>query len=74
MNYFEEIKKALISKGAKGAITNGTEFKTMGLDSLDLMDMIITLEERLNITISDDDLLSINKVSDLLEVIEKLKS
>ncbi|WP_339030208.1 MULTISPECIES: acyl carrier protein [unclassified Spiroplasma] len=73
MNYFEEIKKALLNKGAKGTITNKTEFKSMGLDSLDLMDMIVTLEEKLNITVSDEDLLDIKKVSDLLEIIEKLK-
>ncbi|WP_339020659.1 acyl carrier protein [Spiroplasma endosymbiont of Atherix ibis] len=72
MNYFEEIKKALINKGAKGTISNNTEFKSMGLDSLDLMDMIVNLEEKLNISISDDDLLSMKKVSDLLEVIEKI--
>ncbi|ALD66787.1 acyl carrier protein [Spiroplasma cantharicola] len=73
MNYFEEIKKALSNKGAKGTITNNTEFKSMGLDSLDLMDMIVTLEDKLNITVSDEDLLNIKKVSDLLEIIEKLK-
>ncbi|AUM62953.1 acyl carrier protein [Spiroplasma monobiae] len=72
MNYFEEIKKALINKGAKGNISNSTDFKSMGLDSLDLMDMIVTLEDKLNISISDDDLLEIKKVSDLLAVIEKL--
>ncbi|QHX36967.1 acyl carrier protein [Spiroplasma sp. BIUS-1] len=72
MNYFEEIKKALLNKGAKGTISNNTEFKAMGLDSLDLMDMIVTLEEKLNISISDDELLEIKKVSDLLEVVEKL--
>ncbi|AUB31994.1 acyl carrier protein [Spiroplasma floricola] len=72
MNYFEEIKKALVNKGAKGTISTNTEFKSMGLDSLDLMDMIVTLEEKLNISISDDDLLSMKKVSDLLEVIEKI--
>ncbi|AGR41570.1 phosphopantetheine-binding protein [Spiroplasma taiwanense] len=73
MNYFEEIKSALMKKGAKGSITNATDFKTMGLDSLDLMDMIVLLEEKLNITISDDELMSIKVVGDLLNVIENLK-
>lgn len=72
MNYFEQIKKALTEKGAKGNITKETDFKTIGIDSLDLMDMIVTLEDELGITVSDDQLTSINTVGDLLAVIDEL--
>ncbi len=72
MNYFEEIKKALVEKGAKGSITKESEFKSMGLDSLDLMDMVIILEEKLNITLSDDQLLNMKTVGDLLNTVEAL--
>ncbi|ATX70595.1 acyl carrier protein [Spiroplasma clarkii] len=72
MNYFEEIKKALIAKGAKGNITKETEFRSLGLDSLDLMDMVITLEEKLNISLSDDQVMSMQKISDLIQILEEL--
>ncbi|AHI53239.1 acyl carrier protein [Spiroplasma culicicola] len=74
MNYFEEIKKNLMDKGAKGSITKDSEFKNLGLDSLDLMDMVVVLEEKLNITLSDDQMMSLNNVSDLVKVIEELKN
>lgn len=73
MNYFEEIKSALINKGAKGNIAKDTEFKALGIDSLDLMDMVITLEEKLNIALSDDQIMSMNKIDDLVKILEEIK-
>ncbi|AOG60765.1 acyl carrier protein [Spiroplasma helicoides] len=72
MNYFEEIKKTLINRGAKGNIVGDSEFRSLGLDSLDLMDMIVQLEEKLNVSLSDDQLLEIKTVNDLVKVIENL--
>lgn len=72
MNYFEEIKKALISKKAKGNIEKETKFKDMGLDSLDLMDMVVTLEEKHGFSLSDDQLLSIKTVNDLICILEEI--
>ncbi|WP_156007182.1 acyl carrier protein [Spiroplasma tabanidicola] len=72
MNYFEEIKRTLINKGAKAAITKDTELKSLGLDSLDLMDMVVFLEEKLDITLSDDQLMGMNTVNDLVKIIESL--
>ncbi|QEH62240.1 acyl carrier protein [Spiroplasma chinense] len=72
MNYFEEIKKSLVAKGAKGSITKDSVFKAMGLDSLDLMDMIVLLEDELNITFSDEQMSDINTVNDLITTIEEL--
>ncbi|ASP27913.1 putative acyl carrier protein [Spiroplasma corruscae] len=74
MNYYEEIKNALVKKGAKGSISKDTTFKSMEIDSLDLMDMIISLENKLDIAIPDDDLVSLKNINDVLNVIEKLKN
>lgn len=74
MNYFEKIKSALALKGAKGNITKTSEFRAIGLDSLDLVDMIVLLEEELDITISDEEIMEIKIIQDLLDIIEKLKS
>ncbi|AEM68581.1 acyl carrier protein [Mycoplasma putrefaciens] len=73
MNIYEEIVRKLKSRGAKGAITQNSEFKKMGLDSLDLMDLIVELEDTLDIRIDDEQLLSLKTISDLLQVIQELK-
>ena len=73
MNIYEQIVKELKAKGAKGSITKTTEFKSLGLDSLDLMDMIVELEDKLDIRVPDDKLTSLRTISDLMDVIEELK-
>ncbi|UKS53925.1 acyl carrier protein [Mycoplasma feriruminatoris] len=73
MTIYNQIIKELKSRGAKGNITKDSEFKSLGLDSLDLMDMVVTLEEKLNIRISDEQLLSLRTIEDLLKVIEELQ-
>ncbi|WP_338971626.1 acyl carrier protein [Spiroplasma endosymbiont of Panorpa germanica] len=73
MKYFEEIKKALKQKGAKGEITKDTLFKNLGLDSLDLMDLVVELEENLGFTIPDEDLPGIQTIGQLDKIISELK-
>jgi len=73
MKHFEEIKNTLTKKGAKGPISKSSKFSEIGIDSLDLMDMIVDLESSLNITVSDEELTNIKTVEDLLNVIDKLE-
>ncbi|ATZ21834.1 acyl carrier protein [Mesoplasma tabanidae] len=72
MNIHNEIIKELKSKGAKGNLTTQTQFSSIGLDSLDLMDMITILEDRLSIFVPDDKLLEIKTIKDLENVIAEL--
>ncbi|PPE04717.1 acyl carrier protein [Entomoplasma ellychniae] len=72
MNINNEILKEIKKRGVKVALTKNTKFLAMGLDSLDLMDMITVLEEKLNVYVSDDILLSIKTIGDLEIEIEKL--
>ncbi|WP_026389198.1 acyl carrier protein [[Acholeplasma] multilocale] len=74
MNIYEEIIKELKAKGAKGAINKGSKFNTMGIDSLDLMDMIVTLEDKLDIRVPDDKLNELETVDDLVKLAEELKA
>ncbi|AGM26499.1 putative acyl carrier protein [Spiroplasma syrphidicola EA-1] len=73
MNILEEIKKVFHENGIKQNITMDTVFKDLGIDSLDLMDLVIIAEKKLNVRIPDDKLMDINKVSDLVAIIEELK-
>ncbi|WP_338983221.1 phosphopantetheine-binding protein [Spiroplasma endosymbiont of Othius punctulatus] len=72
MNYFEEIKKGLIAKGAKGSITKDSDLRSVGIDSLDLMDSVIELETKLNIQFSDETLMAIKTVNDIVVAVEEL--
>jgi acyl carrier protein len=74
MKHFDEIKKALVARGAKGQITKDSNFSDLGIDSLDLMDMVVDIEERLNIMVSDEALTSMKKINDLLVIIDELKA
>lgn len=45
--------------------------KETGLDSLAMMEMIVEIEEKLNVTLPDDELLKIKTANDLISLIEK---
>jgi acyl carrier protein len=44
----------------------------LGLDSLDVMELIVELETRFTITIPDDDALGFKKIQDINKYIEKI--
>jgi len=73
MNYQEIIITKLKKSGAKGDLSPTSKFKNMGIDSLDLMDMIVQLEDQLNISVPDDDLLNLETIDDLVKLIAELK-
>ncbi|WP_338990507.1 acyl carrier protein [Spiroplasma endosymbiont of Seladonia tumulorum] len=73
MNVLDEIKKVLKERGISKPINLNTEFKTLGLDSLDLMDLVIEAEKKCGIQIPDDKLMDIKTLADLVEVIKEIK-
>lgn len=73
MKIYEEIIKVLKSKGIKGVLNRDTNFKDIGLDSLDLMDLLVNLESEHEILIPDEDILKIKTIGDLEIIIKKIK-
>ncbi len=71
MNVFEKIKQEIL-KEKNIEITNETKFKEIGIDSIDLLDFVVKIEEEFNIVIDDAKLLEIEKVSDIVKIIEDL--
>ncbi|KAI4840449.1 acyl carrier protein [Plasmodium brasilianum] len=73
---FDDIKQ-IISKQLsveEDKIQTDSNFtKDLGADSLDLVELIMALEEKFSITISDQDALKINTVQDAIDFIEKNK-
>ncbi|UVD81838.1 phosphopantetheine-binding protein [Mycoplasma iguanae] len=43
----------------------------VGIDSLDLVEMVTDLEEHFSIEISDDELMSIKTINDVIEMVTK---
>lgn len=45
--------------------------KDLGADSLDIVEMLMTLEEEFGITVPDEDTIDVKTVQDIVNVIEK---
>ena len=74
MNYFEEFKNIIAAKtGDASKITMDSSLKDLGLDSLDLVEIVLEGEEKLNITFANDELLNFATVGDVVKCAESKK-
>ena len=74
MNTFEKVKDMLVEKLgiAPEKITLESEIiKDLGADSLDLVEMLLTMEDNFGITISDEETENISTVKDIVNLIDK---
>lgn len=71
MEYFDKIKAALADKLNGKELTMDSSFRDLGIDSLDLVDLVFTLEDEIGATFTDDELMSIKTVRDLLNLIDQ---
>ena len=74
MNYFEEFKAIIGEKtGDASKINMESSLKELGLDSLDLVEIILDGEERLGITFDNEELLTFKTVGDVVRSAEGKK-
>lgn len=73
MEYFDKIKERLESKLKGKELTKDMAFKDLGVDSLDLVDLVFELEEEIGVQFEDEELLQLKTVQDLLNLIEAKK-
>ncbi len=74
MSNFEKVKKLLVENlgVSEDKITMESEIiKDLGADSLDLVEMLLSMEENFGITISDEETENIKTVKDIVDIIEK---
>jgi len=74
MKLFEQIKSVVSEQlGIKTEeIKEESSFKNdLGADSLDLVELVMTLEEKFSIEIPDEDAEKLQKISDVVKYIEK---
>lgn len=73
MNVRDVILKEL-RKFSNKKISDDSNIKDLNIDSLDLLQLVVTLEKNMQISISDEELLSIKTVKDIINIINKKKN
>lgn len=70
-----DLLKALLSAKIKDTveITPGSTMKNLGVDSLDLVEVVLSIEEQLDLTFEDNELLELVTVQDVLDLVERKK-
>ena len=73
MNTFEKISSLMAEQLSidKASITPESEIiKDLGADSLDLVEMLLSMEESFGVTITDEQTESIKTVKDIVDIID----
>lgn len=73
MATFEEVKKVIVEKlgvPAEKVTENATFINDLGADSLDVVEFIMEVEKKFNITIPDEEAAKLEKVSDAVKYID----
>ena len=73
MSTFEKVKNMLVEKlgVADEKVTLESEIiKDLGADSLDLVEMLLSLEENFGVTVSDEQTENIKTVKDIVDIID----
>ncbi len=72
MDYFTEFKNIIFEKTrTKVNITMDSQLKDLGLDSLDLVEVILESEEKLDIVFKNEELIEFKTVADVVKAAEK---
>ena len=76
MSVLEKVKELIASQLGKSVdeITEEKEVvKDLGADSLDVVEMLMSLEEEFGITVPEEDAVNIKTVGDIVKAIEAIK-
>ena len=73
MNYYQEFVNLLSSKVKGKEITPETELKSLGIDSLDLVEIVMEAEEEFGVAFSNDELNNFTTVNDVVNAIKSKK-
>ncbi len=73
MSSFEQVKDMLVEKlgVSPEQVTLESEIiKDLGADSLDVVEMLLSLEENFNVTVTDEQTDNIKTVKDIVDIID----
>lgn len=71
MHYLETLKNILGERVDVSNIKETDLLADLGLDSLDLVEVVLEIEEKLNIEFNSDQIASLKTIQDVLQLIEE---
>lgn len=71
MNIHEKVSNIFTKYSKNADINNDTSLKELGLDSLDLVEVLMDIEEEFNIEFEDEEMMALSTVNDVLAIIER---
>lgn len=71
MHYLETLKNILGERVDVSNIKETDLLTDLGLDSLDLVEVVLEIEEKLNIEFNSDQIASLKTIQDVLQLIEE---
>lgn len=71
MNKLEEIKNKLAKAAHKDVINDSDKIRELGLDSLDVVELLLQLEEEYDVHFDDVNMSKLVTIKDLLDEIDK---
>jgi len=69
-NIFDIIKNIIKKKFGK-TVKMDTVLSEIGIDSLDVLDLVVDAEEKFNIKIEDEELIRLKTIEDIVDLINK---
>ena len=73
MEALEIVKEAIKDRINIGAINYDDKLDDLGLDSLDLVETMLTIEEALNVEFATDEIVELKTIRDVVNLIESKK-
>ena len=71
METLELVKEILKPKVEPDKITLSATMKDIGIDSLDLVEVVLEVEEKLGVSFEDDELLSLKTIQNVVDLIDQ---
>ena len=75
METFEMLRSLLAEKVKDNAeITPRTNLRELGIDSVDLVEILLNFEEKMNLTFEDEAMLKLSTVQDVLDLSQEISN
>ena len=75
METFELLRSLLAEKVKENAeITPRTNLRELGIDSVDLVEILLNFEEKMNLTFEDEAMLKLSTVQDVLDLSQEISN
>ena len=73
MKYLEEFKKIISKRVDNQEIDENSNLRSLGIDSLDLVEIVLEVEDMYDVSFENEELNSFKTVKDVIDAIEKRK-